>query len=114
MLTISSAILICMCSLLIFIALMEVFNLSDHFIYMLRNMYADNHPNYCKIVLHEKSNKNSFIITEEKSVPYKLIFTESSILYYKPNEPIATWKAFESSDIDTMKVFCNNLKQEEQ
>lgn len=64
------------------------------------------HSQYCQIVNGE-SNPRELIISENPSVPYKLIFTESQIIYFQPNQPRATWKEYNESEIIFMHELCN-------
>lgn len=71
----------------------------------LQNQYI-SHSSYCQIINGE-SNPRELIITENPSVPYKLIFTESQIVYFQPNQPLATWKEYSESEIIFMHELCN-------
>lgn len=67
----------------------------------LRNNYVSKN-NYCQILKKITEKHLEILIVEEKSVPYQLLFTESGIIYFQPNQPIAMWKKFESEDISSL------------
>ncbi len=93
---------------LLLIALMSFFQISDLFIKGIEKKYLEEHASYCQILNKPNESDTGLVISENASVPYKLLFTESTIIYFKPNEPIAIWKTFNSEELKLMKSKCIN------
>jgi hypothetical protein len=91
---------------ILLIALMQFLQISDLFIRDIEKKYLLEHERYCQILNKQNKSGAELVISENVSVPYKLILAESSIIYFKPNEPIATWKTFDTGELSSMKSKC--------
>lgn len=100
----------CIISYFVFIpVIMQVLQISEFFINEIKIKYITEHTEYCKII--NGNNKLQLIVSENPAVPYKLFFAESTIKYFKPNEPIANWQKLPLNTIVNMQELCaKNVK----
>lgn len=100
--------IITICYFFLLAALMQFLEISEFFIQGIEKKYLLENASYCQILNKPEEPDTELVISENASVPYKLLFTESSIIYFKPNEPIAIWKTFDSKELKSMKSKCIN------
>lgn len=96
--------------LIFLVVVMQILEISSYFINDIKKRYIAENSLYCLTINKQNKEHLEFVISENSSVPYKLLFNESAILYFKPNEPITIWKKFSESDLMSIKSNCINLK----
>lgn len=89
------------------VVMMQFLQISSIFVYEIKIKFMMENPEYCKII--NGNNESELIILENPTVPYKLFFAESTVKYFKPNEPIADWQTLSPSNIINNQSLCASL-----